>query len=139
MIYYQRHPSDYQRDTGHLSLMEHGVYTVMLDAYYVRTQPLPKNRDVLCRLIRAFTPEERAAVDSVLREFWTEEDGGYVNARAQKEIEKAIRQVEKNRRIAAAREAKRAKHEDGTTRGTSGTTDRATDGGTKKAVSQKRE
>lgn len=27
MNYYERHLGDYARDTGHLSIMEHGVYT----------------------------------------------------------------------------------------------------------------
>jgi hypothetical protein len=31
MKFYQRHLGDYARDTAHLSLLEHGVYSVLLD------------------------------------------------------------------------------------------------------------
>ena len=34
MNYYERHLGDYARDTGHLSMLEHGAYSLLLDRYY---------------------------------------------------------------------------------------------------------
>ena len=52
MNWYKRYIGDYQRDTGHLSLVEHGAYTLMLDTYYATSRPLPKEQSVLFRLLR---------------------------------------------------------------------------------------
>ena len=43
MIFYKRYLGDYQRDTGHLSMLEHGAYTLLLDAFYAT-------------LLKTFTP-----------------------------------------------------------------------------------
>jgi hypothetical protein len=40
--YYERHIGDYLKDTAHLSLLEHGIYTRLLDVYYTRECPIPK-------------------------------------------------------------------------------------------------
>lgn len=85
--YYERHLGDYARDTGHLSLLEHGVYTILLDRYYVTESGIPA--DQACRLARARTDVERAAVDVVLAEFFTLIDGVWVNERAEEEIARA--------------------------------------------------
>ena len=42
MNYYQRHIGDYARDTGHLSLLEHGVYMVLLDYHYASEAGIPE-------------------------------------------------------------------------------------------------
>ena len=41
MNYYERHIGDYLKDTAHLSLLEHGVYSRLLDVYYTRESPIP--------------------------------------------------------------------------------------------------
>ena len=87
MNFYKRYPGDYQRDTGHLSLAEHGAYTVLLDAFYGTSLPLSPDVSLICRLVRAVTRSERKAVQSVLDQFWTLTDEGWINPRAQKEIE----------------------------------------------------
>lgn len=109
MNFYKHYLGDYQRDTGHLSLVEHGAYRLMLDTHYATEKPLPADRAALCRLLRAISPEEQAAVESVLEQFWQETGDGYTNERAMKEITKASTQAETNRRIAEEREAKRKK------------------------------
>lgn len=96
MNYYERHLGDYARDTAHLSLLEHGVYNVLLDRYYITEQPIPA--DQAHRIARAKTKDERAAVDAVLAEFFTLEAGCYRQGRVESEI--AAAQV----RINAARE-----------------------------------
>ena len=126
MNYYKRWIGDYQRDTGHLSMVEHGAYNLMLDVHYATERPLPRDKEALYRLLRAITKEERAAVESVLGQFWTETDDGWVNGRANEEITKAGTQAETNRRIAAEREAKRREHEQSTKRSTNRATNRDT-------------
>lgn len=87
MNYYERHLGDYARDTAHLSPLEHGVYTLLLDRYYATEEPIPASQ--IHRLARARSPEERAAVDAVLEEFFTLDGDAYRNRRADEEIEKA--------------------------------------------------
>lgn len=86
MNYYERHLGDYTRDTAHLSLLEHGVYTILLDRYYITEQGIPDAMKY--RLARARTRAERAAVDIVLQEFFTLEEGIWINHRAEEEIKK---------------------------------------------------
>ena len=82
MIWYKKFPADYLGKTPHLSLAEHGAYNVMLDIVYATERPLPKDRAAVYRLLRAFDPDERKAVNSVLDEFWEETPGGWTNAKA---------------------------------------------------------
>lgn len=84
MNYYERHLGDYARDTGHLSMLEHGAYTLLLDRYYITEQGIPASQAQ--RIARARTKEERDAVDSVLAEFFTLIDGVWINPRAEAEI-----------------------------------------------------
>ena len=82
MNYYKRYVGDYMRDTAHLSLAEHGAYTLLLDLHYANGQPLPSDRAKLYRMVRAIAPDEQAAADAVLDEFWTATPDGWVNGRA---------------------------------------------------------
>lgn len=86
--YYQRHIGDYIRDTAHLSLLEHGIYSRLLDLYYSRECPLPV--DAVDRLVGVRTPAEKKALENVLHEFFENDDGnGWRNRRADLEIAKA--------------------------------------------------
>ena len=87
MNYYERHLGDYAKDTAHLSMIEHGAYTLLLDRYYATEQGIPE--DQAHRVARARTKEEKAAVDTVLAEFFTLVDGIWINSRTVQEIEKA--------------------------------------------------
>lgn len=90
MNYYRRYIGDYQRDTGHLTLAEHGAYALLLDTYYATDGELPGSIDALCRLCRATTRPEREAVKAIAeRYFPTHDDGARRNARADVEIAKA--------------------------------------------------
>lgn len=84
MNYYERHLGDYARDTAHLSLLEHGVYTLLLDRYYSTEAPIPV--DQAHRIARARSRDEKAAVDAVLSEFFTQSPEGWRNARCDAEI-----------------------------------------------------
>ena len=96
MNYYERHLGDYARDAGHLSMLEHGAYCLLLDRYYITEQGIPAEQ--AHRLCRAKTKEDRAAVDAVLAEFFTLDGGAWINGRAGREVIKA------QTKIKAARE-----------------------------------
>lgn len=86
MNYYERHLGDYARDAGHLTMLEHGAYTLLLDRYYTTEQGIPA--DQAHRVCRARTRDEKEAVDTVLAEFFTLIDGRWVNGRASREVTK---------------------------------------------------
>lgn len=90
--YWERHIGDYARDAGHLSMLEHGAYTLLLDRYYSTEQPIPA--DQAHRICRARSKEERAAVDTVLAEFFQLVDEQWVNGRASREVLKAQTKIE---------------------------------------------
>lgn len=89
---------DYQRDTAHLSLAEHGAFMLMLQHYYATEKPLPAG-PALHRMLRAQTKQERDAIDSVARQFWTVTQAGLVNVRADSEIGRAEDRRELNREL----------------------------------------
>jgi uncharacterized protein YdaU (DUF1376 family) len=86
MHYYQRHIGDYARDTGHLTVYEHGVYVLLLDRLYGTEKPITA-RDAT-QIIRPATKRERESVQRVLDDFFTLTASGYINKRAVQEIEK---------------------------------------------------
>jgi uncharacterized protein YdaU (DUF1376 family) len=86
--WYARYYGDYARDTGHLTLAQHGAYTVLLDTYYATRRPLPDDEEAIMRICRAFTPDEQSAVRSVLGQFFSKNGNGYHNKRADAELAK---------------------------------------------------
>lgn len=80
MNYYERHLGDYARDTRHLTILEHGVYTLLLDRYYSSEEGIPEGRAY--RLVGARTEDEKAAVDAILEEFFVQVDGFWRQHRA---------------------------------------------------------
>jgi hypothetical protein len=84
MKHYPRHIGDYLRDTGHLTLLEHGVYGRLLDIYYAGDGPIQMDFDTLARKLTARSTEERAALQAILAEFFTlSETGAWVNKRCE--------------------------------------------------------
>jgi uncharacterized protein YdaU (DUF1376 family) len=106
MNFFKLYIGDYQRDTAHLSVTEHGAYLLMLQHYYATERPLPTGK-ALHRMLRAQDKAEREAIDAIVERFWKETPDGLVNERADGEITKARAQADTNRQIAVAREAKR--------------------------------
>lgn len=88
MFHYPRHIGDYSKDTGHLDMLEDGAYTRLMDLAYETERPLPVDLDALCRKVRARSPEERRAVEIVLKEFWKKTTKGWVQKRILREIDK---------------------------------------------------
>jgi uncharacterized protein YdaU (DUF1376 family) len=83
MNFYKRFIGDYAADTRHLSVIEHGAYTLLLDFYYSTEKNLP--HDVLKFMVPR-TEEERVAFCSVLTQFFTHTKRGYSHTRCAKEI-----------------------------------------------------
>jgi len=95
--YYSRHVGDYAKDAGHLSLMEHGVYSLLLDRYYASEKPISK-KDAM-RIAHAKTEEEKVAVETVLNEFFKLDGDLYRSKRADEEIAKYLAQIDHNRNV----------------------------------------
>ncbi len=84
MNYYEKHIGDYLKNTAHLSLLEHGIYSRLLDVYYTRESAIPA--DQAARLVGARSDDERAALDAVLAEFFQLVDGAWVQDRCEEVI-----------------------------------------------------
>jgi len=91
MHYYQHNIGDYARDTGHLSILEHGIYRLLLDWCYLNEKPITTEQAI--RVGRGNPVETQ----SVLSEFFLQSDEGWTHKRVSQEIEKYHRQAEKNR------------------------------------------
>lgn len=98
MNFFKLYIGDYQRDTGTLSISEHGAYFLMLQHYYATETELPKGKE-LYRLLRCESKLDRDAVDTVLTKFWIETETGYSNNRAVTEIRKSEHQRTVNQEI----------------------------------------
>lgn len=86
MNYWQRWIGDWKRKTAHLSAEAKGIYGELLDHIYATHAPLPADREQLYRVAGASSASERKTTDQVVREFFTECEGGYTNKRAAEEI-----------------------------------------------------
>lgn len=111
MHYYKKNIGDYYKKTGRLSMLEHGAYTLLIDACYDRER-FPTLDDAL-DWTWARSDEEVAAVKYVLGKFFDLVDGFYVQSRIQDELDKYKENSSINKRIAIEREEKRRakKHE----------------------------
>lgn len=99
--YYERHIGDYLKDTAHLSLLEHGIYSRLLDVYYTRETGI--DAGAAARLIGARSKDELSAMKTVLEEFFTLVDGVWKQGRCDREIE---RYQDKQRKAKASADAR---------------------------------
>lgn len=95
MHYYQHNIGDYARDTGHLSVIEHGIYRLLLDWCYLNEKPITTEHAV--RIARGYQVE----TESVLSEFFNLESDGWTHKRVIKEIDDYRVKAEKNRQNGA--------------------------------------
>jgi uncharacterized protein YdaU (DUF1376 family) len=84
MHYFQFNIGDYASHTRHLSLYEDLAYRRLLDAYYLREKPLPKEVELVARLISM--NDRLTDVERVLKEFFEATKAGWINKRADEEI-----------------------------------------------------
>lgn len=104
MNYYEKHLGDYARDAGHLSMLEHGAYNLLLDRYYATEKPIPI--DKVYKFAKVQSEQERDAVDAVLAEFFTLESDGYHQKRCD-EVLATFAQGEPDRELKKSNEAER--------------------------------
>ncbi|MBP9149234.1 MAG: YdaU family protein [Rhodoferax sp.] len=97
MNYYPFHIGDYLSATRHLSWEEDGAYRRLLDVYYTTEKPIPLELKQACRLVLATTESQREAVATVLEEFFEKSPEGWVNHRADAEIESMRDKQQKQR------------------------------------------
>lgn len=87
MNYYQHHIGDFNNATRHLSLVERAIYRDLLDMYYDTEKPIDaSNLERLARRLQCTAEDQTAALKYVLDEFFTLEDGVYINNRCEREI-----------------------------------------------------
>lgn len=84
MFFFSFHIGDYKSHTHHLSLLEDLAFRRLLDHYYLHEAPI-RQRDIARQIGMRENEQE---VLTVLEEFFISTDKGYVNPRADKEIEK---------------------------------------------------
>lgn len=99
MNYYKRHIGDYAAATRHLSMLEHGAYTLLMDTYYTGEAPLPADVKATARKCGARTKDEIAAIETVLNEFFVLEDDGWHQKRCDDEIAAMLAKAQTNRDI----------------------------------------
>lgn len=87
MHYYQKNIGDYRRDTSHLSLLEHGIYNLFLDTYYLTEKPLCADKEKLMRTHCVRNADEMRAAEVILADFFYLTDLGYEHKRCDVEIE----------------------------------------------------
>lgn len=93
MHYYNFNIGDYASHTRHLSELEDLAYRRLLDLYYLHEQPLNECPTTVARLINMRKHEKD--VQAVLEEFFSLVPGrGWVNTRADQEIEKYHGKIE---------------------------------------------
>lgn len=97
MKYYKHHLGDYATRTQHLSVIEHGAYRLLMDAYYTAEKPLTLDMNRLCLMIRATTVSEKKAVFSILNEFFLKTEAGWQHRRIDAEIEEYMEIVNRNK------------------------------------------
>jgi uncharacterized protein YdaU (DUF1376 family) len=87
MRHFAHHIGDYAAATAHLSFVEDAAYHRLLRRYYQDEKPLPTDLVATQRLVGARSREEREAVKNVLEEFFKLTERGWVQVRADREIE----------------------------------------------------
>lgn len=103
MHYYQFNIGDYRRRTAYLTPLEHGIYRILLDTYYLEEKPLCVNDATLMRTHNIRTPDEQEAFKNVINDFFELKEDGYHHAACNKEIAKY---KEKSAKAAASAKAR---------------------------------
>ena len=104
MHYYKFNIGDYRRDTQHLTILEHGVYRILLDSYYLNEKPLCEDTAELMRTHCIRTPEEEQAAKNVLKDFFVFKKGkGYIHKKCDQQIKQYRAKSDKARASAKKR------------------------------------
>jgi uncharacterized protein YdaU (DUF1376 family) len=104
--YYKKNLGDYAKKAGRLTILQHGVYNLLIDACYDR-EKFP-TRDEAIDWTWASSQEEIDGVNLVLRKFFNEQpDGTFVQKRIKGELADYQAKAATNKQIAIDRETKR--------------------------------
>ena len=93
MHFFKFHINDYSVQTRHLSNDEDLCYRRLLDLYYTEEAPIPLETEWVARRIQLATE----VVKSVLSDFFTEMENGWINTRVEVEIAEYHAVCKKNR------------------------------------------
>ena len=105
MHYYQFNIGDYLSHTRHLTPTEDLCYRRLLDYYYLHEKPIPLDALQVTRLI-CLNKEFMSDVKTILNEFFVETNIGWINPRADKEIQQYQSFSDAGKRGAAKRWSK---------------------------------
>lgn len=105
MHYYKRNIGDYHKKAGRLTMLQHGAYTLLMDACYDR-EKFP-TIDEAIEWLWAGSKEEVEAIEFVLKKFFVDVGGVYVQARIESELNDYADKAATNKRIAIEREENR--------------------------------
>lgn len=105
MHYFKRNIGDYHKKAGRLSMLEHGAYTLLMDACYDR-EKFPTMEQAL-EWCWARSDGEIDAVKFVLDKFFTLDGDQYMQQRISDEIDGYHQKSKVNKQIALDREAAR--------------------------------
>lgn len=97
MHYYSFNIKDYRKDTQHLKPMEHYIYRMLIDLYYMDEKPIPKRTQWVMRRLMLDNPEHENMLKNVLDDFFYECDEGFKHKRIDCEITKYHGNAQKNR------------------------------------------
>ena len=86
MHYYTHNIADYRKDTGHLTMLEHGIYRSLIDWYYLDEEPIPAETQVVMRRLRLGSESDMVALKNVLSDFFELREDGYHQARCDEEL-----------------------------------------------------
>ncbi len=109
MHYYQKNIGDYYKKAGRLSMLQHGAYTLLIDACYDRER-FPTLEEAV-EWSWASTTEEIEAVKFVLAKFFHLSVDNYVQSRVETELEKYKITGLINQLTAFSREARKKKRD----------------------------
>jgi uncharacterized protein YdaU (DUF1376 family) len=103
MNYYEHHIGDYDEATAHLTACEDGIYSRLIRKYYSTEKALPNDIPALQRLVRARSRDEKAAVKTILEEFFDLREDGWHQKRCDEDL---ARYLDKKRKAQASANAR---------------------------------
>jgi len=109
LLWYPRYPLSYQFATQKLSLVQHGIYSLLLDRYYLNNGPLTGSiRDLLRAIGAPITKRNEREMEVVLQSFFIQTTRGWEQERCEMEIKQRAELIEKRRKAAEVRHSKPA-------------------------------
>jgi len=86
MHYYPFNIKDYNYDTQHLSLAEHGALRLLIDRIHLIEKPLDSDETNLFRLMCIEKDEDKEIVRRMLQEFFIKKKSGWIHAQSLADI-----------------------------------------------------